>query len=109
MSNPNHRQQYPPIDTAIFANSANLSKEMITDLYTITNQIDTNPQFARRLMELAQQGQRDQVIALVNSLPLTHRPDVTFTPGAIVIKILPANPSNNSAFLALTLIWKQSF
>ncbi|WP_455661187.1 hypothetical protein [Pradoshia sp.] len=109
MSNLNHRQQYPPIDTEVFGNSANLSKEMITDLYTITNQIDTNPQFARRLMELAQQGQRDQVIDMINRLPLTHRPDVTFTPGAIVIKILPANPANNSAFLALTLIWKKSF
>ena len=109
MSNLHQRQQYPPIDTEVFGNSANLSKEMITDLYTITNQIDTNPQFAYRLMELAQHGQKDQVIALINSLPLLHRPEVTFSPGAIVVKILPANSSNSSTFLALTMNWKQSF
>ncbi|PQD95744.1 hypothetical protein CYL18_07580 [Pradoshia eiseniae] len=109
MSNLNSRQQYPPIDTEVFANSARLSKEMITDLYTISNQIDTNPQFARTLMELAREGKKDQVISMIDSLPLTHRPQVSFTPGAIVVKILPENPANNSAYLTLTMIWKQSF
>ncbi|KMY44879.1 hypothetical protein AC622_12165 [Bacillus sp. FJAT-27916] len=103
------RQQYPPINTQVFVNSANLSKEMISDLYTITNQVESNPTFARQLMEAAQRGQRNQVIALINSLPLTHRPEVTFSPGAIVVRILPANPSNSSANLTLTMIWKQSF
>lgn len=103
------RQKYPPIETQVFVNSAGLSKEMINDLYTISNQVETNPAFARQLMEYAQQGQKGQVLSLINSLPLTHSPEVSFTPGAIVLRIVPVNPANNSANLTLTMIWKKSF
>ena len=105
----NYERQLPPVEPLIFINSAGVAKELINDAYTITNHIQNNPQFSKQLMEYAQRGQKNEILKMLNSLGLKHRPEVVFTPGAILIKLFPGNPSDSSSALTITMLWKQAF
>ena len=102
-------RQLPPVQPLIFINSAGIAKELINDAYTITNHIQNNPQFSKQLMEYAQQGKKNDVLRMINSLPLKHRPEIVFTPGALLIKLFPGNPNDSSSALTITMLWKQAF
>ncbi len=105
----NYDRQLPPVQPLIFINSAGIAKELINDAYTITNHIQNNPQFSRQLMMYAQHGQKNEVLKMINSLPLKHRPEVVFTPGAILIKLFPGDPKDSSSALTITMLWKEAF
>lgn len=105
----NYERQLPPVQPLIFINSAGLAKELINDAYTITNHIQNNPQFSGQLMTYAQLGQKNEVLRMLNSLPLKHRPEVVFTPGALLIRLFPSNPNDSSSALTITMLWKEAF
>lgn len=105
----NYERQLPPVEPLIFINSAGVAKELINDAYTITNHIEKNPQFSRQLMTYAQHGQKNEVLRMLNSLQLKHRPEVVFTPGALLIKLFPSNPNDSSSALTITMLWHQAF
>ena len=104
-----YQRQLPPVQPLIFINSAGVAKELINDAYTITNHSEKNPQFSRQLMEYAQQGQKNEVLRMINSLGLKHRPEVVFTPGALLIKLFPGNPNDSSSALTITMLWKKAY
>jgi hypothetical protein len=105
----NYERQLPPVQPLIFINSAGVAKELINDAYTITNHIENNPQFSRQLMTYAQHGQKNEVLRMLNSLQLKHRPEVVFTPGALLVKLFPSNPNDSSSALTITMLWHQAF
>lgn len=105
----NYDRQLPPVQPVIFINSAGVAKELINDAYTITNHIQNNPQFSRQIMTYAQHGQKNEILGMLNSLSLKHRPEVVFTPGAILIKLFPGNPNDSSSALTITMLWHEAF
>ncbi|WP_153722813.1 hypothetical protein [Sporosarcina cascadiensis] len=82
----NDTGHYPPIDTRRFQSSANEFHQLLKQSELLLTQIQQSPEFAKELMEAAQQSNQAKVDQLVASVDETITVECHYTPDGIQLK-----------------------
>ncbi|WP_052352869.1 hypothetical protein [Neobacillus dielmonensis] len=98
---------YPPADISLFQSSIQSFHQLMEQGSLLLSRL-ANPQFARRLMNAAQQGKQNEVNQLMKSIGL-HVPVLTkYTPSGVnfilTTKTGPGSP-NDCCSLTISLKW----
>ncbi|WP_462408663.1 hypothetical protein [Neobacillus sp. Marseille-QA0830] len=98
---------YPPVDTALFQSSIKSFHRLMEQGSILLSRL-SNPQFARRLMNAAQQGKQAEVNTLMKSIGLTVPVSTQYTPSGVnFILSTQTGPSTQQdcCSLAISLKW----
>jgi hypothetical protein len=101
------RFAYPAVDTKIFAKSLKTFTSLMHQGNRLLSHL-SNPSFARRLMDAAQQGKQARVEALVKSIGITVPVTTNFSPSGIVFTLHSRetpNPLENCCSLSFAIRW----
>lgn len=100
------RQQYPDVDPAIFHQSADSFKSLISDGNKLLDQLSESESFAEQIMDAAQQGDKEEVKKLVESTDLQASVKTRFNPDSITITLYSNDEQENCCKLAMGFRWK---
>ncbi|MGN1400675.1 MAG: hypothetical protein ACI4XL_04160 [Bacillus sp. (in: firmicutes)] len=105
------RQQIilPPIDTAPLIFSTSLTTELLDDAKTISQTLNSSEDIILQLMQAAQASDFNKVSQLINGISIKHRTELSFTPGVLIITVLPFDISNSCCRVEMTLNWRSAF
>ncbi|WP_153731409.1 hypothetical protein [Sporosarcina obsidiansis] len=82
----NDSSHFPPVDTKKFQFSAHEFHQLMKQANSIINQIEHSPQFAKELMQAAQQSNQVKVEQLVSSIDESVLVETRYTPDGIQMK-----------------------
>lgn len=80
---------YPPVDPAIFSQSAATAQTLMNDAGVILKRLAESRSFAATVMSAAQEGKTEEVKRLIRSLGIRSKTDVYFNPDGIRLTLSP--------------------
>ncbi|WP_318538411.1 hypothetical protein [Geobacillus thermoleovorans] len=80
---------YPPIDPALFSQSATTAQTLMNDAATVLKKLAESRSFAASVMSAAQEGKTDEVKRLIRSLGIRSKTDIYFNPDGIRLTLSP--------------------
>lgn len=101
-----NRQQplYPPVDISIFEHSVTSFQKIINEASIILKKF-ADPQFAFRLMTLAQAGKQLEVDRLIKSIGTSTPVTTQYTPTGILLTIHAQAQGSQCCTLTMYLRW----
>lgn len=103
-SNPYFRQ-YPPVDPALFSQSATTAQLLMKDASIILAKFAQSKSFATTIMSLAQAGKTKQVQQMIQSLGIRSKVDIYFNPDGIRLTLSPSSAAAGCCQLVIGLRW----
>ncbi len=103
---PARQQMMPPVNTVPLVSSSFLTLELLADAQMISQTLNQANSFNTELMEAAQLSNHSKVSQLINAIPIKHRTEISFTPGVIIITVLPIDTTNSCCRVELTMNWQ---
>ncbi|EPR27206.1 hypothetical protein QWV57_14960 [Geobacillus zalihae] len=96
---------YPPIDPALFSQSATTAQTLMNDAATVLKKLAESRSFAASVMSAAQEGKTEEVKRLIRSLGIRSQTEVYFNPDGIRLTLSPPPGSFPCCQLAIGLRW----
>lgn len=94
---------YPPVNPAVFIESAKHFQVLYADAYKVTEKISSSSAFAEALMNHAQANEKEKAIGMVKRTGISSDVDIRYTPDTLSV-ILHA--SNECCQLIIRLRWQ---
>ncbi|AGT33278.1 hypothetical protein M493_15310 [Geobacillus genomosp. 3] len=96
---------YPPVDPAIFSQSAATAQTLMNDAGVILKRLAESRSFAATVMSAAQEGKTEEVKRLIRSLGIRSKTDVYFNPDGIRLTLSPPPGAFPCCQLVVGLRW----
>ncbi|OQP07423.1 hypothetical protein B1690_02510 [Geobacillus sp. 46C-IIa] len=96
---------YPPVDPAIFSQSAATAQTLMNDAGVILKRLAESRSFAASVMSAAQEGKTDEVKRLLRSLGIRSQTEVYFNPDGIRLTLSPPPGAFPCCQLVVGLRW----
>ncbi|MFC0270991.1 hypothetical protein ACFFIX_05955 [Metabacillus herbersteinensis] len=78
-------RQYPDVNPQVFSESSKLVGTLFEDAQKMTDKVSTSPEFAKRILSLAQQSKKKEVVDLLLTLGIKNTLESEFNPDGIRI------------------------
>ena len=105
---PSHNERVlPPTEPQSLKNSAEKTKQLLSDVQIINETIRTSPTFAQQITSAAQKSDHQTVHYMVNNLPIKNKASVSYSPGGISIKIV--HKESDCCYIVMFLNWREFF
>ncbi|MES0856083.1 hypothetical protein ABS784_07580 [Geobacillus sp. G4] len=96
---------YPPIDPALFSQSAATAQALMNDAAAVLKKLAESRSFAASVMSAAQEGKTEEVKRLIRSLGIRSKTDVYFNPDGIRLTLSPPPGTFPCCQLVVGLRW----
>jgi hypothetical protein len=98
-------RQYPPINPAIFSQSATAAQTIMNDASIILKKLSESKSFAKNVMSAAQEGKTKEVQRMIQSLGIKSKVDLYFNPDGIRFTLSPPAGAFSCCQLVIGLRW----
>ncbi|MBB5324398.1 hypothetical protein HNQ34_001491 [Anoxybacillus tepidamans] len=102
---PYYIRQYPPVDPALFSQSATTAQLLMKDASIILAKFAQSKSFSANIMSLAQEGKTKQVQQMIQSLGIRSKVDIYFNPDGIRLTLSPSSAAAGCCQLVIGLRW----
>jgi hypothetical protein len=104
-SSPYYRQ-YPPVDPALFSQSATAMQKLMKDASLILDKLAESKQFAYQVMSAAQESHTQEVQKLIESIGVQTKVDIYYDPDGIRLTLPAKSNQTECCRLVIALRWK---
>ncbi|BDG37283.1 hypothetical protein ABET52_18265 [Saccharococcus caldoxylosilyticus] len=98
-------RQYPPVNPALFSQSAATAQTLMNDASTILKKLAESKSFATSVMAAAQEGKTKEVSRMIQSLGIKSKVDLYFNPDGIRLTLSPPPGAFLCCQLVIGLRW----
>jgi hypothetical protein len=98
-------RQYPPVDPALFSQSAATAQTLMNDASTVLKKLAESKSFATSVMAAAQEGKTKEVSRMIQSLGIKSKVDLYFNPDGIRFTLSPPPGAFACCQLVIGLRW----
>lgn len=99
---------YPPVEIDMFQQSLSTSQTLIQHSMTLVNGFSSDA-FIREFMSAAQEGKREEVDRLIQTIGVPIDIETTFTPSGVSFTLRDNANASSCCRLQLYLAWGRSF